>query len=259
MYNPQQRSYRAVIADDEHLARQRLKSLLATQIISVEVVGEASDGDMCLEMIRQSTPDLVFLDIQMPGRTGMELLQELQNPPWVIFVTAYEEYALQAFELSGIDYLVKPVSHERLQKSLEKLSRIIAPYHQTELLKQALTMVISAKESSKPVALPVKSGNRTFFIKITDIAFLKAEDKYVTLHTKEGKNHLLEQSLNYYEDRIGSPFVRVKRDYLVNRDFVEDITRYFSGSFILKMNDVDKTRIFSGRTYSDAVKRMIEL
>ncbi len=259
MVNPQQRSYRAVIADDEPLARQRLKSLLATQIISVEVVGEASDGDMCLEMIQQSVPDLVFLDIQMPGRTGMELLQELQNPPWVIFVTAYEEYALQAFELSGIDYLVKPVSHERLQKSLEKLSLVTFPNHQTDELRNALKMVLSVSEQPKPVAIPVKSGNRTYFIKITDIAFLKAEDKYVTLHTKEGKNHLLEQSLNYYEDRIGSPFVRVKRDHLINRDLVEEITRYFSGSFILKMSDVDKTRIISGRSYSDAVKRLIEL
>ena len=115
MHKTQERSYRAIIADDEPLARQRLRSLLNSQQIKIEVVGEASDGDMCLEMIRQIAPDLVFLDIQMPGRTGLELLQELQNPPWVIFVTAYEEYALKAFELSGIDYLVKPVIPERLQ------------------------------------------------------------------------------------------------------------------------------------------------
>lgn len=143
---------------------------------------------------------MVFLDIQMPGRTGLELLQELQNPPWVIFVTAYEEYAHKAFELSGIDYLVKPASPERLQKSLDKLSRITFPNHQTDEIRNILRMALSACEQNKPVAIPVKPGNRTFFIKITDIAFLKAEDKYVTLHTKEGKTHLLEQSLNYFED-----------------------------------------------------------
>jgi two-component system LytT family response regulator len=258
MYNPPQRSYRAIIADDEPLARQRLKILLATQTIAVEVVGEASDGDMCLEMIQQSTPDLVFLDIQMPGRTGIELLQELQNPPWVIFVTAYEEFALQAFALSGIDYLVKPVSHERLQKSLEKLSRITFPNHHTDELRNALRMVLSASEQHKPVALPVKSGNRTYFIKITDIAFLKAEDKYVTLHTKEGKTHLLEQSLNYFEVKIGNPFVRVKRDYLVNSDYIEEITRYFSGSYILKIRDLDHTLIITGRSFAGVVRQLTE-
>ena len=258
MHKNQERIYRTIIADDEPLARQRLKSLLNSQPIRIEIVGEASDGDMCLEMIQQIAPDLVFLDIQMPGRTGIELLQELQNPPWVIFVTAYEEYALKAFELSGIDYLVKPVSTDRLQKSLEKLARITGPQNQTEALQNALKIVLSANEQNKPVAIPVKSGNRTFFIKITDIAFLKAEDKYVTVHTKEGKKHIIEQSLNYLEDKIGSPFVRVKRDFLVNRDFVKDITRYFSGSYILKIGDVDSTRIISGRSYSDAIKQMME-
>jgi two-component system response regulator AlgR len=199
-----------IIADDEAPARNRLRELLA-DIESVEVIAEAKNGREALSLAGELKPDILLLDIRMPGMDGIETAQHLQKmatPPAVIFTTAYDHYAVQAFELSAIDYLLKPIRLERLKTAVFKVQAL-----------QQKQLVAIAPLSPKRSHLSINERGRILLIPIVDIIYLRAELKYITVRTAE-KEYLLEESLNNLEQEFGTTFIRLHRNCLVASAYI---------------------------------------
>ena len=250
--------YRTLIADDEQPARDRLRKLLAEHADKIELIGEAQNGLECREMIDRLKPDLVFLDIQMPGLTGFEVLLQTIHSPVVIFCTAYDEFALQAFETNSIDYIVKPIKAERIQKSIEKLDSLKHHSDKQELLR-IIESYISQAPKKEITSIPVKMGDRMLFVKIEDVTYFSAEEKYVTIHTRDGKTYLCDLPLKSLEEKLGVSFLRIHRSLLVNVSRIREINKHFNGCFILKIDDFVQTKLQSGRCYAEEVKRLLEI
>jgi two-component system LytT family response regulator len=250
--------YRTLIADDEQPARDRLKKLLAEHAEKIELIGEAQNGLECRELIDRLKPDLVFLDIQMPGLNGFEVLQQTSHSPIVIFCTAYDEFALKAFETNSIDYIVKPVKAERIQKSIEKLDTLKQNSDKKDLLR-IIDSYIRQAPKKEITTIPVKLGDRMLFVKIEEVVYFSADEKYVTIHTKDGKTHLCDMSLKSLEDKLGDKFLRIHRALLVNVSRIREIDKHFGSRFVVKMDDTLQTRLISGRNYCEQVRMLMEI
>lgn len=210
---------KAIIVDDSKLARQELKHLLKN-LDEVEIVGEAENAENALQKIEKLSPDLVFLDIQMPGKDGFTLLQEIESIPEVIFVTAYDQYAMKAFEHNALDYLQKPIKLERLMSAIEKASaNIRLKKKKPEEEKLGLTDQVF-----------VKDGEKCWFIELSQIRLFQIEGN----HTKvffQNENPLIPKSLSYMEQRLNEKyFFRANRQEIVNLKWVEKIEPWFSGT-----------------------------
>lgn len=218
--------FRTLLVDDEPLALDRLERLLAPHA-QVEVIGRAQSGQKALQQIAALRPDLLFLDIQMPELDGFEVLQHLQFRPWVIFCTAYDAYALKAFEACALDYLLKPVAPERLAQSLDKLQRLDTDG--SDALAQRLDALAAHLKHPAVRRLQARQGDRIRFVETDHVVFLKAADKYVEAHTKD-QTLLLDQSLNQLEkDLPPADFTRIHRSYLINMNHLEEIIRHPNG------------------------------
>ena len=250
--------YRTLIADDEQPARDRLKKLLAEHSEKIELIGEAANGLECQEMIDRMKPDLVFLDIQMPGLNGFEVLQQTSHSPVVIFCTAYDEFALQAFETNSIDYIVKPVKAERIQKSIEKLDSLKRHSDKQELLR-IIESYISQTPKKEITSIPVKLGDRMLFVRIEDVSYFSAEEKYVTIFTKDGKTYLCDFPLKSLEEKLGKGFLRIHRSLLVNVNRIREINKHYGSRFVVKLDDSSQTKLLTGRGYCEQVKRLMEI
>lgn len=250
--------YRTLISDDEQPARDRLKKLLTEYSDKIEVIGEARNGFECLEMIDRLKPDLLFLDIQMPGLNGFEVLQQTSHSPIVIFCTAYDEYALKAFETNSIDYIVKPVKAERIQKSIEKLDSLKSNTNKQEMLR-LIDSYIGQMPKKEITNMPVRVGDRMLFVKIEEIVYFSAEEKYVTIHTKERKSYLSDLTLKNLEDKLDEKFLRVHRSLLVNVNRIKEIDKHFGSRYILKMDDNVQTKLVTGRNYCEKVRMLMEI
>lgn len=248
--------FKTLIIDDESLARERLKMHLEHYSEQIVIVGEAENGEQAVEMIDRLLPDLIFLDIQMPGKNGFDVLKEISHTPIVIFCTAHDEYALKAFETSSIDYLVKPVKEERLSKTIEKLNLLKRDTAKQELF-SFIEKYAGLTKKEDVTSIPVKIGDRVVFIKVDDIAYFSASDKYVTINTKYNKEYIIEQSLSYLEERLDSRFIRVQRSCLVNSEMIKEVNKYFAGRYILVLEDGNLTKITTGRKYADTVKNIL--
>ena len=246
----------AIIIDDEPLAVKRLSRLLETFSEFIHVIGTASNGKEGLEVIELKNPDVVFLDIEMPVMTGFEMLQQLKHQPKIIFTTAFEEYAIKAFEENSIDYLLKPVEKERLEKSIEKLKRLSGGNNNTQQLQQVLASLQPKKEFK---SFPVKVGDKILLIKPEQISHLEARDKYVFIVTDTNSEYITDFSLTALEEKLPVPFHRVHRAFIINADKIKEVHKGFSGSFLVVMNDKNQTRIHTGRSYNDQVKALFEL
>jgi two-component system response regulator AlgR len=214
-----------LIVDDEAPARQRLATLIADiqQECPCDLIGDASNAQAALDHIALAQPDIVLLDVQMPGMTGMELAQHLSRNkqaqmPAIIFVTAYDDYALKAFEVHAMDYLLKPVRASRLAEAINRTSRLQAGAQQT-----AVTASINQMPTPRQ-CFSILERNRVLLIPVADVLFLKAEQKYVTLHTKT-RSYLLEESLTSIEDEMVNVLVRVHRNALVARNAIMGVER----------------------------------
>ena len=250
--------YRTLIADDEQPARDRLKKLLAEHIDKVELIGEAQNGLECLEMIDRLKPDLVFLDIQMPGLNGFEVLQQTTHSPVVIFCTAFDEFALQAFQTNSIDYIVKPVKAERIQKSIEKLDTLKHHSDKQELL-HIIESYISQTPKKKITSIPVKLGDRMLFIRIDDVSYFSAEEKYVNIFTKDGKTYLCDFPLKSLEEKLGETFLRIHRSLLVNVSRIREINKHYGSRFVVKMDDSPQSKLLTGRGYCEPIRLLMEI
>jgi two-component system LytT family response regulator len=240
--------WKTLIIDDEQLARQRLKRLLKPYE-QLEIIGEAVNGADGLEQIETLRPDLIFLDIEMPVLNGFEMLARLDNPPKVVFTTAYDQYAIKAFEEDSIDYLLKPVEVERLEKTIKRLDsqqQASNPLPLEALMKQLLV-----KKDLK--TLTVKIGDRILLIKLADILFIDAEDKYVFLHTADGKKHLTDFTISSLEDKLPEQFTRIHRGTMINTDHIKEIRKGFNGALIFLMNHSD-IKLTSSRSNGEALR-----
>lgn len=250
--------YRTLIADDEQPARDRMKKLLSEYADHVELIGEAQNGLECREMIDRMKPDLVFLDIQMPGLNGFEVLQQTSHSPVVVFCTAYDEFALQAFETNSIDYIVKPVKAERIQKSIEKLDTLKHNSDKQELLR-IIENYISQTPKKEITSIPVKLGDRMLFVRIEDVSYFSAEEKYVNIFTKDGKTYLCDFPLKSLEEKLGESFLRIHRSLLVNVSRIREIDKHYGSRYVVKMDDSSQTKLLSGRGYCEQVRGLMEI
>jgi two-component system LytT family response regulator len=237
-------SARVLVVDDEAPARRRLRAQLA-QERDVLVVGEAGSGDEAVEAIRAQRPDIVFLDVQMPGMNGFEVIEAVgvEAMPAVVFVTAYDEFALAAFEVAAVDYLLKPYTAERLRKAL---ARALDGKALREAGREPLARLLGEGLGRGPHSLQrllVREGERMFFVPAAEIVRLSAEGNYVRIHTRTG-SHELRETLAHLESRLdGRRFVRVHRSEIVNLDFVGEIQKHFHGDLIAVLKNGDAVRV----------------
>jgi len=244
--------YRTIIIDDELLARERLLKLVEQFPQHFEVITTAKNGTDAKEKINRLHPELIFLDIEMPGLTGFELLEQLDLMPMVIFCTAFDQYALQAFETHSIDYLVKPVRLERLEKTVEKL-RMLKGNHGSQKLLEAIKEMSAKKETKKMTSITVKKGEKLFFVKLEDILYFEADAKYSSIYTTT-KSHLTELSLTQLEAKLPDYFLRVQRAIIINTEYVENVQKYFNSRYVITLKNKQNTRITTGRSYTEAIK-----
>lgn len=244
-----------LLVDDEVIAIHRLKKALQVYP-QIKIVGEAMDGAAAVELINRLRPELVFLDIRMPGFNGFEVLDRLTYMPMIVFVTAYEEYAIRAFEKTTLDYLLKPVEEERLEMTINRIRQ--RPKQETELLSR-IKMLLGEQQSEPRIStIPVRSGDKIFLVHVQDVVLLEAREKYVVVHT-EGEEQLIDYSLSYLEGRLPETFVRVHRSYIVNKLKIREIQKYFKGTFMLLMNDRKGSKVKTAASYNDTIKTKLLL
>jgi two-component system, LytTR family, response regulator len=223
---------RALIVDDERLARKELVKLLEEHP-SIEIVGEAMNADEAEKMIEELNPDLLFLDIQMPGRTGFQLLESLDSVPLVVFTTAYDEFALKAFEVNALDYLLKPITSERLSEAVQKI------------LDKERTRAGRARD--KKLGLEdqvfVKDGERCWFVSLTNIRLFESDGNYIKVYF-DSNRPMIHKSLNALDEKLDErAFFRASRKHIVNLSWVEGIEPWFNGGLMVKLRGGDKVEV----------------
>ena len=232
---------RAIIIDDERLARTELRKLLQ-DFPEVEVVDEAANADEGINKIDTLQPDLVFLDIQMPGKTGFDMLAELERAPHVIFTTAYDEYALKAFEVNALDYLLKPIEPKRLADAMQKLH--IAETKENHVVPENFNQSILTEVDQ----VFVKDGERCWFVKLSDIRLFESVGNYAKVFFGANKPLIL-KSLNALEERLDpKTFFRANRKHIVNLRMIEKIEPYFNGGLLLELKGGEKIEVSRRQT-----------
>ncbi len=251
--------FKVILVEDEKLARNRLKKLLNEHSDVIEIIGEADNGEDGYVLANKERPDIIFLDIQMPVLNGFEMLDYIEYNPKIIFTTAYEEYAIAAFEENSIDYLLKPIKPERLLKTIEKLSRVEKLESDTSVEMEKMMQVINRiNPEGERDSIAVSVGEKIIFIKFEDIIYFKAEDKYVFIHDKDNRKHIIDYSLSSLEKKLPSFFFRVHRAHVINMDRIKEIHKGFNGKYIFIMDDLEKTQITCGTSYIKGVKQKIK-
>lgn len=236
---------RAVIIEDEEPARQLLKTFLQS-FEQIDLVGECSDGFSGLKTINDVQPDLVFLDIQMPRLTGFELLELLDDLPEIVFTTAYDEYALKAFELNAVDYLMKPFSKQRLSQAIDKVTeRFKLKSNSREKLGK---LVEQMQHKSRPLErVVVKSGSKIHIIPVQDIEQVEAQDDYVMLHTAQGR-FMKKETMSTMEQNLPEEhFIRIHRSNIVNVSQIQRIEQYGKESYLLILKNGNQVNVSKSR------------
>jgi two-component system, LytTR family, response regulator len=249
---------KTIIIDDEPLARLRLQKLISDYPGTFEVVGEAENGEEAVEKISILKPELLFLDIQMPVFNGFEVLQRINYSPKVIFCTAFDEFALQAFDSYCIDYLVKPLSKERFAKTVEKLIQFNGNNAEINLQK-LIQQFPNINKKTEATTLPVKVGDKVIFVRLDEVSYFKADEKYVSIITKHSKSYILDTSLKQLEEKLSASFIRVHKSYIINKNLVKEIRKHFNNRFIFILDDYDQSKITSGRIYYQKVRELSEI
>jgi two-component system LytT family response regulator len=248
---------RCLIVDDEALAREALRSYVDLDP-DLEVVGEAKDGPDALDLLPAARPDLLFLDVQMPEMSGFELLAQIMSKglhlPTVIFVTAYDRYALEAFEVHAADYLLKPIREERFRDAVATArSRIAADRGWYE--RQRLAALLAVAEGPRVRRLPVRAGGRIEFVSLDEVEWVGAEGNYVRLHLTD-RSCVVRETLNAMEAILDpARFMRIHRSAIVNIDRIKDLRPWFTGEYIVRMASGHELTLT--RSYRDNLRRLI--
>lgn len=238
---------KVVIIDDERLARSELKRMLK-DFPDLEIVGEAGNVDEGIEKIESFNPDLIFLDIQMPGKTGFEMLAELDRVPLVIFVTAYDEFALKAFEVNALDYLMKPVDPKRLSEAISKVQQ----KQEEEPVNYTNRSLLGEHDQ-----VFVKDGERCWFVKLSDVRLFESVGNYAKVFFGNNKPLIL-KSLNALEERLDEKvFFRANRKHILNLRMIEKIEPYFNGGLLVDLVGGEKIEV--SRRQAVKFKEMMSL
>ncbi len=244
---------RALIVDDEALARERVRTLLAAAP-GVEILTECTGGREAVEAILEHQPDLVFLDVQMPDLDGFQVLEALGDDqlPAIVFVTAYDEYALRAFDVHAVDYLLKPIEPERFAKTLEHVRTTLG--NRSERL-EALLDALATRDLPLD-RLVIRTRGKVSFLKPSEIDWVEADGKHVKLHAGR-ETHVVRQQLKRLEPRLAPHgFVRVHRSAIVNVDRIKELEPWFHGEYVVILKD--GTKLTSSAAHSEALHRIID-
>jgi len=230
---------RAIIIDDERLARKELNNLLENYP-EIEIVDQAVNADEALEKIIQLDPELIFLDIQMPGKTGFELLEELEKVPKVIFTTAYDEFAIKAFDVNALDYLLKPIQEERLKDAITKVLAVQA----SALAERAQEGVSEIKQQlGMNDQVFVKDGDRCWFISLKEIRLFESDGNYIKVYFNNVKP-MIHKSLNALDEKLDErSFFRASRKYIINLSWIETIETWFNGGLLVQLKGGEKIEV----------------
>lgn len=238
---------KALIIDDERLARTELIRLLEP-FKEIEIVGEAINADDAHNKISELNPDVIFLDIQMPGKSGFDLLEELDKVPKVVFTTAYDEYALKAFEYNALDYLLKPIEPTRLEESVKKLLE----GRKKDKVQESMQETLTAEDQ-----VFVKDGEKCWFVKLEKVRLFESEGNYVRLYFDDNKPLIL-RTLNYLDERLDSKsFFRANRKHIINLKWVENIEPWLNGGLLAKLKGGHKIEV--SRRQAVKFKEMLSL
>ena len=248
---------KTLVVDDEPIARERILSLLQLEE-DVEVIGECGDGAQAVSAIQHHAPDLVFLDVQMPGLDGFGVIDAvgIDRMPLVIFVTAYDDYAVRAFEVHALDYLLKPFGRERFRETLNHARASLERRRAGDLGRRLLALVNDIKpERAKLERLVVKSGGRVFFLRTDEIDWIEAAGNYVRLHLGE-ESHLFRETMNRMESRLDARrFVRIHRSRIVNTERIKELQPWFNGEHVVILRN--GTRLPLSRGYRDRLQEQL--
>jgi len=242
-----------LVADDQPMARERLVSLLAAEP-GVELAGVATSGPEAVDCIRHQSPDLVFLDLQMPGMDGFGVIEAIgvERMPPTVFVTAYDEYAVRAFEVQALDYLLKPFGRQRFQSALERARRHLERERQGEMAGRLAELLQSRRGSEGRERLLVKSGGRVSFVDVDAIDWVEAEGNYVRLHTGSDSYLIRETMANLLKQLGAERFFRIHRSRIVNVKKVKELLIAGGGDYQVVL--VDGTKLGLSRLYRDALQ-----
>ncbi len=230
------KTYKTIIVDDERLAREEVKRALK-KYPEFAIVGEANNVDSALTLIDKEDPDILFLDIHMPEKSGFDLLEELTTVPEVVFTTAYDQYAVKAFELNALDYLVKPLREERFAKTIEKVKQELA--EKAKLNQDVLPMHRK---------IFIKDGENCYFIPLSEIYFIESMDNYARLYFGD-KKAMIKRSLNLLEKRLdASVFFRANRSQIINTHFIKEIHPYFNNTLLITLITGEKIEVSSRKS-----------
>ena len=226
---------KAIIVDDERLARKELASLLM-DYKQIEIIGEAANADEALDLINNQNPDILFLDIQMPGKTRFELLEMLEKVPPVVFTTAYDEYAIKAFEVNALDYLLKPIQSERLGEAVAKVLKNAPPENKDELVEDAKVLKLNDQ-------VFVKDGDRCWFVSLSNIRLFESDGNYIKVYF-ETFRPMIHKSLNALDEKLDPrSFFRASRKHIINLSWLESIEPWFNGGLMVKLKGGDKIEV----------------
>lgn len=230
---------RTIIIDDERLAREELKKLLR-DYHEIEIIDEAKNPEEAITKIKALKPDLIFVDIQMPGMTGLEMLKKLDEIPKVVFVTAHDEFALQAFEVNALDYVLKPVDPKRLEETIQKITQNDDEF-------QSTSTVPKLDRSNRVLTINdnifIKDGEKCFFVKLDKVRMFESDGNYVKVHFDKSKPLIL-RSLNSLEERLDPEhFFRANRKFIINLNCIVMIENWFNGGLQVELKDGEKIEI----------------
>lgn len=251
---------RAIIADDEKQLRSHLKSMLSKVWPDLKICGEARNGREALELVEKERPDIAFLDIRMPGLSGMEVAGKVAGSCWIVFVTAYDQYAIEAFEKEAVDYILKPVTRERLEKTAKRLKGHIAsatkpPVDISLIIKRLMVDLQDMKTPGYLQWLKVQQGDGIRLIPVGEVYYFKASDKYTMVITREGESLIRKPIKDLADELDPDKFWRIHRGTIVNARCISNVSRSLTGRSIIRLKDLPETLMVS-RTYAHLFKQM---
>ena len=249
---------RTLVVDDEPLARERVRSLLAERS-DVEVVGEASDGQQAIALIESAEPELILLDIQMPEVDGFDVIQAIgtEKMPVVIFITAYDQFAIRAFDAHALDYLLKPFDRERFGRALDRAVARVEQRRRGDLEQRLEALLEGVKPQPRYLErIMVRSGGRILFIRVEEIDWIEAEGNYLCLHLGK-RTHLLRETMSGIEEKLDpGDFMRIHRSTIVNINRIRALESVFQGEYLVILED--GTKLNSSRGYRDKLQELME-
>ena len=250
----------AIIADDEEHLRIYLKSKLAELWPELRICGEAENGLEALDLIETIRPAIAFLDIKMPGLSGIEVAQKIGTNCRVVFITAFDQYAVKAFENEAVDYLLKPVTDKRLEKTIERLKKQISAISKPPIdFSRTMDRLLAALKDNQPSGylkwIKVRHGDEVRLISIDEVSYFKAEDKYTVVKTLEGESLIKKSIRQLAEELDPNQFWRIHRGTIIHVSRISKISRSFAGRLIITLKDLSETLTVS-RSYAHLFKQM---